>query len=223
MACDHLDKKTFDNAMEEIKSKYKKIIREYKNGLNSAMESYYTAWQSKKGWDKINALYNTLTTSLNSAGRAINKNYDTMKAGGEAYAKAQDMFLWIGNFDNEELSYTKKKFGEDQEIIIDEEKIQTATESLKASLEKIDSYIDEAQLVTKTDKTFGYYSTGDSNPRATLNQALNDLETSVVTAFKTFLSDNATTIAEDKAAREAAKQASLTESFTVDYDKTFGD
>lgn len=212
MACDHLDKKTFDNAMEEIKRDYNNIYKEYSNGLAKAMKAYYDAWQSKKGWDKINALYGRISTALDRAGVFIRGNYNIMKNGAENYAKKQDMFLWIGEINVRNFEMTKKTFNEDSEIIIDEDKIKSAGTELSASLKKLNSYIDNSKNQTSSDVKFGYYSTGDAlNPREEIHHAYVDLDSSLNFATEQFIKDFEAILEEDKTARDQAKQDSAVE------------
>jgi len=211
MACDHLHKRTFDNAMEKVRDDYYNMNKEFKGGLASAMVAYYDAWQSTKGWNKVNDLYLSIATALTTAGSAICKNYTTMKAGAEKFAKEQDMFLWIGEITTKEFDMEKKTFGEDAEIIIDEGKISSSGNLLKASLEKINSYVDASKAQTSSDDNFGYYSDGGVNPRATMYDAYTALDTALRNATTKFFKDFESILEADKALRDATKQESAVE------------
>lgn len=207
MACDHLDKKTFDNAMEVIKDDYYDIAREFNGGLEKAMKSYYDAWQSKKGFSKINDLYSNIANGLENASMRICINYNTMKKGGEAYAKSQDMWLIIGDIDRKDFSMEKQDFAEDREIIIDDAKIAEAGKELEESLKKLNGYIDNSKTQTSSDEKFGYYSDNDTNPRLSINKAYTNLETTFNQAIRQFSANLEQLLEDDKAQREANKQA----------------
>ena len=207
MACDHLDKRTFTNAMDAINGDYNDMVREFSGGFASAMISYYDAWQSKKGFDKINKFYRNVANVLDTASARIVKNYNTMKDGGEAYARSQDMDLYIESIFRQEFNVEERTFEEDREIIIDDTKISTAGENMRKSLERINSYIDNSKVQTENDQKFGYYSDSD-NPRASIHTAYSQLDNGLRVATKDFTEDFQQILEADKAEREARKQAS---------------
>ena len=71
MACDHLDKKTWDAAMEQIRAQYYQIHQTFCNGFKDAMNQYYDAWQSKKGFDRINKFIIFIILTYNSRSSII--------------------------------------------------------------------------------------------------------------------------------------------------------
>ena len=208
MACDHLDPKTFDARMSNLKNYNNFIYKEWQDNLKAAMRELYEAWQSSKGWNKINTLYNTTKNTLETAGNRVEKNYTTMKTGGEAYMKSQDINRTIDSIDYHSYICSTKKWNDDDEIIIDEEKISSAAQKLSKSYKNIVTYATNAKSILETDQKFGYYSTGEDNPRLTLYNAYKSLVENLDGALDKFSQDLSTTIAEDKAAREAQKTAS---------------
>ena len=211
MACDHLDKKTWDAAMEQIRAQYYQIHQTFCNGFKDAMNQYYDAWQSKKGFDRINKFYEKVARSLNNASERIVNNYNTMRVGGQAYAQSQDMFVNIENISKRNFEMTNQNFADDREIIVDDVKIKDAGEKARIILTQINKYLESSLDVTSSDQRFGYYSDGDVNPRHSLHLAYDILETSLKTATEDFAKDLQNDVEEDKAMREARKQESAVE------------
>ena len=211
MACDHLDKKTWDAAMEQIRAQYYQIHQTFCNGFKDAMNQYYDAWQSKKGFDRFNKFYDKVARSLNSASEKIVNNYNTMRVGGQEYARSQDMFVNIENINKRTFEMNIQNFDDDREIIVDEAKITAAGEKARIILSQINNYLDSSKDVTSSDQRFGYYSDGGVNPRASIHMAYDMLEGALRTATADFAKDLQKDIEEDKAMRDARKQESAVE------------
>lgn len=207
MACDHLDKKTFSNAMEVINKEYCDLYNEFNKEFENAINAYYEAWQSTKGWNKVSELHQWFSRSLSIASEAIVKNYNIMKENGEAYAKMQDMWVFLDNIDKKDFTVVKKQsFDEDREIIVDRDKISEAGQQLETSLKKIVSHIENSLSQTETDQKFGYYSTGGgNNPRDTIYRAYSSLLTSLKNAINQFQLRFAEMLEEDKNEAERIK------------------
>ena len=220
MACDHLDKRTFDNAMENIIANYYSISSTFDGSFTLAMNDYYDAWQSKKGFERINTFYQAFANALETASKAIVKNYNIMKDSGETYAKDQGMWLIIGSIAKKAFSMDKKDFSEDREIIIDDEKISLAGENMKKSLEKINACLESLLTLTESDEKFGYYSEGGENPRLAMSKAFNALEDALVAATTKWSGDLSKDLDADKQLRESQKQAAAAQD--SDFSGIFG-
>lgn len=209
MACDHLDKKTFSNAMSAIADEYYNISIEFNNGFKEAINAYYDGWKSVKGYKHISYLLKNISAILDTASEKIVNNYNTMKEGGEAYAFSQEMGITISDITKKDFGFfSDKLYTEDMEIIIDEDKIGTANELMRTSLEKINKYVDNSKVHTESDQTFGYYSTDSYNPRVSIHNAYTSIENGLRTVTSNFHKEFEKILEEDKAERDAKKHAS---------------
>lgn len=220
MACDHLDKRTFNNAMENILTNYNSISATFDGMFARAMEEYYDAWQSKKGFERVNSFYSVITEALDKASSSIIKNYNTMKDGGEAYARDQHMFLIIESITKKTFSMDKKDFSDDREIIIDDEKISTAGENTKKSLERIASCLNDSINQTASNEKFGYYSDGGDNPREAMHKSYEALEEALKNATNNWFKELENDLESDKQLRTEQKQAAAVQD--SDFSGIFG-
>lgn len=210
MGCDHLSVDTFKGSMQKINGSYQSMHVAYTNDLTNAFESMKKAWNTPKGWERVQKLATSLGNNLNNCGKSIEQNYTEMDNSGTKWA--QEQHVWFFNVPAVN-SYTWTAFDagkhDGQLNEVKREEVKTAATDIKNALQKIFDGLNDMEKVTKSDDAFGYYSTAGNNPRESLNTTLTSKETAMETAFQTYMSNINADIDADNAARDAALQTEM--------------
>ena len=93
MGCDHLSVDTFKGSMQQINGQYQSMHVAYANDLTNAFESMKKAWNTPKGWERVQKLATSLGNNLSSCGRSIEQNYTEMDNSGTKWAQEQHVWL----------------------------------------------------------------------------------------------------------------------------------
>lgn len=218
MGCDHLSVDTFKGSMQQINGQYQSMHVAYANDLTNAFESMKKAWNTPKGWERVQKLATSLGNNLSSCGRSIEQNYTEMDNSGTKWATEQH--VWFFNVPPVN-TYTWTAFDagkhDGQLNEVKREEVKNAATDIKNALQKIFDALNEMEKATKSDEKFGYYSTAGTNPREAINSTLTSKETAMETAFQGYMSNINGDIDADNAARDAALQTQMEDS-TWDLD-----
>ena len=213
MGCDHLSVDTFKGSMQQINGHYQQMRVAYTSDLTTAFESMKKAWNTPKGWERVQKLATSIGNNLSACGKSIEQNYTEMDNSGTKWAKEQH--VWFFNCPPVN-SYTWTAFDagkhDGQLNEVKREEVKNAATSIKDALQKIFDALNEMEKVTKSDEKFGYYSTAGNNPREAINTTLTAKETAMETAFQGYMSNINDDIDADNAARDAALQTQMEDS-----------
>ena len=219
MGCDHLTVDTFKGSMQQINGHYQSMRVAYTGDLTRAFENMKKAWNTPKGWERVQKLATSLGNNLRSCGRSIEQNYTEMDNSGTKWA--QEQHVWFFNCPPVN-TYTWTAFDagkhDGQLNEVKREEVISAATDIKNALQKIFDGLNNMEKVTKSDDAFGYYSTAGNNPRESLNSTLLSKETAMETAFQGYMTNINSDIDADNAARDAALQTEMEDNSTWDLD-----
>ena len=221
MACDHLEVDTFLGSMNKINGKYGAMYVAYSNSLTQAFQEMKNAWDTPKGWEKVQTLASSLYRNMSSLGRSIESNYTEMKDSGTKWANAQH--VWFFNCPPiTQHTFTEFNPGKHDGKLneVKREEVKNAATSIKNALQTIFDALNDMENVTREDASFGYYSTGGTNPRAALNVSLSTKESAMENAFQSYMKNITDEIDADNQEREAALQTEMDD--TTNWDLNNG-
>ena len=171
MGCDHLDVRTFKKSMERIQRTHAGMHLTYKTNLMQAFDDMKRAWDTPKGWTKLHELSTKIHMRMSSLNKTIEHNYTVMDESGTDWARSQQVMLFFVP-PIPSIGYERYEIGNhDGEINeVNKEEVLAAAKKIKFTLDSISEIMLDIDYATKTDEGFGYYSTGEVNPREEINK-----------------------------------------------------
>ena len=205
MGCDHLNVRVFKKSMEELRDNHRDMYRIYRDELIDEFKWMKKAWDTPKGWKKINDLALKVNGTMIGTNGWLEEEYIMMNKSGTDWARSQDVMMFFIPpmlHINYEAYNTGEHDGELNEV--NKEEVLTHANNIKIALNEIKDCMNKIEIVTKDDDTFGYYSTGTINPREEINSAVKKGIASLDEEFTNYMSNMNKDIEEDNAEREKA-------------------
>ena len=211
MGCDHLDVGHFRDSMSIVDERYNDIYNYYKKDLKNAFDSMKKAWNTPKGWNRVQDYANKLAETMEKLAISVEGNYELMRKSATEWAKSQQVWMFFIKeipMRKFELYDAGKHEGELNEV--KKEEVKDAADRIKIVMNNMCTAIGFIELCAQNDDLFGYYSTqGDYNPREELNKAMHKLKNDVQEAFDGYANNMNQAIDEDNAARESAIEKAI--------------
>lgn len=189
-----LDTQKFKFSMKIVEDNYNLLdVTNSTSDLVTVLTNLRAHWHTNLGYAKANELAVKVSGFLNNARKVINSQYLAMLSSANQYMLSQGgQIFQIERLNPKEIVCEKVAY-DDPTPHIDDGDVDAVRESLNVSFGKLVTALSNIIPYVDSDQMFGYYASGDVNPRVviqtTVTNTKNQLETLLREFNSTFNSD----------------------------------
>lgn len=182
-----LDTQKFPSSMKVVEDNYNLLdVTNSTSDLVTVLTNLRAHWHTNLGFAKANELAEKVSSILNNARKVINSQYLAMLSSANQYMLSQGGRLFqLDRLDPKEILCEKVNF-DDPIPHIDDSDVDAVKESLSLSFGKLIEALNCINPSVESDEAFGYYASGDVNPRAVIQATITNTKNNLQDVLNEF-------------------------------------